>query len=402
LKLHLLLGLTGLAATLGCRSEPSPAPPPSAPPSAEVPSAETAPREANARWSLVAALADDALAGRAPGTEAAAQARGLIRVALEACGYRVREHDVPGPGVNLLAERPGAERAARRVLLSAHYDHLGVVGGEVMNGADDNAAAVGAVVEVACRTPYAETSPAALLVALWDTEEPPWFMTPEMGSAAFVAAPPLPLSTFDVAIVLDLVGGGLWDGFPFHVALGAETSPALEAAVAATPSPAGLTVLDAGLHLVEDLVATGRHQPWSDYHAFRLAGVPVLFLSNGQSHHYHRPSDDFDTLRLGALGLQTDWLAALVARLLAAPDKPAFSDTRVRPAADLAATRALLEAALAQARSDARSATRLDVGALTEALSGLDPARPETLRRGVQRLQCFASGQVPRRLCSAF
>lgn len=240
MKLHLPLDLTGLAAVLGCRSEPSPAPPPGAPPSAEVPRAKAAPHEANTRWSLVAALADDALAGRAPGTEAAAQARGLIRAALEGCGYRVREHDVPGPGVNLVAERPGAERAARRVLLSAHYDHLGIVGGEVMNGADDNAAAVGAVVEVACRTPHAETSPASLLVALWDTQEPPWFLTPEMGSAAFVAAPPLPLSTLDVAIVLDLVGGGLWEGFPFHVALGAETSPALEAAVAATPAPSGL------------------------------------------------------------------------------------------------------------------------------------------------------------------
>jgi Zn-dependent M28 family amino/carboxypeptidase len=350
----------------------------------------------------VAALASDALAGRAPGSDGAEKARALIRAALEGCGYRVTEQDIDGPGVNLLAERPGAETADRRVLLSAHYDHLGVVAGQVMNGADDNAAAVGAVVEAACRTPYAADAPASLLVALWDTEEPPYFLTQEMGSAAFVAAPPLPLARIDVAIVLDLVGGGLWEGSPFHVALGAETSPAVEAALAATPAPAGLTVLDAGLHLVEHLVATGRHQPWSDYHAFRLAEVPVLFLSNGQSHHYHRPSDDFDTLRLDALALQTDWLTALVTRLLAAPEKPAFSPTRVRPAADLAATRALVEGALAHARSGAADAGNFDTEVLAATVQTLDPTRPETLRRAVQRVQCFGARRFPLHVCGSF
>ncbi|HRE88412.1 MAG TPA: M28 family peptidase, partial [Myxococcota bacterium] len=338
-----------------------------------------------------------------PGTPQSEAARRLITDALTGCGYEVTRQQTAGPGINLLARlptRPGPTRA-RILLLSAHYDHLGVVDGEVMNGADDNAAAVGSVVEVACHISKIETSAARpqhtveLLVALWDTEEPPYFLTPDMGSAYFAANPTVPLTRLDAVLVLDLVGQGLWPGFPAHVVLGAETSPELARAVAKTPSPPGLEVLEAGLHLVERVVTNpDRVQPWSDYHAFRERGVPVLFFSNGQGHHYHRPDDDFEKLDLDKLSRQTDWLKTLVGGLLAAPDKPAFAPHE-RPEVDQRAARRLIELALASGQSFfERASLEADLERL-----GSDPS-PTSLRRAVQRVQCFASGHYPRALCA--
>ena len=394
---RLALALSTAALLTGCRSEPPtvspPEPAPSSPPLASSPTS---------RWALVEALSHDRLAGRKPGTPESETARRLITDALTRCGYEVTRQPTAGPGINLLARLPGPARA-RTLILSAHYDHLGVVDGEVMNGADDNAAAVGSVVEVACHISKIETSAAPpqhttdLLVALWDSEEPPFFLTPDMGSAYFAANPTVPLSRVDAVLVLDLVGQGLWPGFPAHVVLGAETSPELAKGVATTPAPPGLEVLEAGLHLVERLVSNpDRVQPWSDYHAFRERGVPVLFFSNGQGHHYHRPDDDFEKLDLDKLSRQTDWLKTLVLHLLVTPDKPVFAPNE-RLEVDHHAARRLVELALASGRD------LFDRAPLEADLARLATDKtPTSLRRAVQRVQCFASGHYPRALCARF
>lgn len=378
--------LCALLLLAACRSETRPAPAPN----------RADPFSRPARWALVETLASDALAGRKPGTPQSETARRLLSDALTGCGYEVTRQQTAGPGINLLARRPGP-RLSRTLILSAHYDHLGVVDGQIMNGADDNAAAVGSVLEVACHISKIETSPSVeLLIALWDTEEPPYFLTPDMGSVYFATHPTVPLSQIDAVVVLDLVGAGLWRDFPAHVVLGAETASALADAVKATPVPPGLEIIEAGLHLVERLVVRPDDiQPWSDYHAFREQGVPVLFLSNGQGHHYHRPDDDFANLDLTKLGLQTDWLLALTHRLLTSPDKPHFAPTD-RPQTDTRAARRMVEAALAT------GGNRMDRDVLSRDLARLDSDTSATsLRRAVQRVQCYAAGHYPRAACAA-
>lgn len=392
----LVFALVGCGGSPGHTPAPSPTP---APPSgAHAPTPTPAPGD-DAPWALVRHLASDALAGRAPGTPGSAAARAAITAELERCGVAPAlpngtfEQRTDGPGINLIAHLPGRV-PGRHVLLSAHYDHLGVHGGEIMNGADDNAAAVGSVLAVACELARSGPRAATVIIAFWDTEEPPYFLTDDMGSRWYVAHPHVPLASIEVAIVLDLVGAGLWPGSPLHFALGAETSPALARAVDATPA-AGFTLVPAGLHLVEDLV-TGGHQPWSDYDAFRDASVPVLFLSNGQTAHYHQPSDDFATLDLPKLTAQTRWLAALVGRLANLPtaDAPHFAPFD-RPEVDRAAARTLVQGALDSGRFAAGT------GALEADLAGLPSADPLALRVAVQRVQCLAAGRYPERLCNA-
>lgn len=392
-------------------SDVRPAPGPASPPMAAAPPTDAAPATPkDADWALVATLASDDLEGRAPGSEGSRKARAAIISELERCGV------APGAGasferpidpsrgraVNVFGLVAGTE-PDRHVILSAHYDHLGIVHGEIMNGADDNAAAVGSVVKVACALAAGPRPRASLLVAFWDAEEPPAFLGPGMGSRAWVEAPHVPLASIEAAIVLDLVGGGLWPGSPVHVALGAESSPALTRAIAETPAPHGLIVTPAGLHLVEALVTgdADTRQPWSDYDAFRNAKVPFVFLSNGQTAHYHTASDDFVTLDLPKLARQTTWLTHLVRHLLDlspadAPRWAPLADTD--PAArarDLEAATRLVTGALASTAFDPfREALTADLEALRAEASA------HTLRAAVQRIQCLASRQHPPALCA--
>jgi len=408
-----------LLALLACSTPP--------PLAADATPGPTPPSPDPADWPLVATLASDELEGRAPGSEGSRKARAAIIAELTRCGVAPgvgASYERPidprrGPAINVFGLVPGSE-PDRVVILSAHYDHLGVVGGEIMNGADDNAAAVGSVVAVACALAALPRARASLLVALWDAEEPPAFLGPGMGSRAWVEDPHVPLASIEAAIVLDLVGGGLWPGSPVHVALGAESSPALAKAIAATPAPSGLVVAQAGLHLVEALVAgtrarddpearedledpnAARRQPWSDYDAFRRAQIPFVFLSNGQTAHYHTPGDDFATLDLAKLTRQTTWLTQLVRTLL---DLPRAAAPRWEPVPDSAPTsrerdrlaaRRLVEGALGSKRFEPhRPMLEADLAALAA-----ETPSTRALRVAVQRIQCFAAGHYPPALCA--
>ena len=75
------------------------------------------------------------------------------------------------------------------IVVSAHLDHLGIRGGEVFNGADDNASGSAAVLEAA--EAMAKASPKrSVLFVLFTGEEGGAF-----GSRHFVGYPPVPRET---------------------------------------------------------------------------------------------------------------------------------------------------------------------------------------------------------------
>ena len=70
----------------------------------------------------------------------------------------------------------------RWVLVAAHYDHLGRAGGHTYRGADDNAAAVAILVDVANSIARTRPQGRGILFAAFDAEEPPYFLSDSMGS----------------------------------------------------------------------------------------------------------------------------------------------------------------------------------------------------------------------------
>lgn len=124
--------------------------------------------------------------------------------------FRLHYWQISGTGVNVAGLVPGADPALRGeyVVVGAHYDHIGNLASlsldpersGVRPGADDNASGTAALLELARRLARRPARRSVLFVA-FDAEE-----LGLLGSAHFVADPPLPLDSAIAMLNLDMVG----------------------------------------------------------------------------------------------------------------------------------------------------------------------------------------------------
>jgi hypothetical protein len=364
--------------------------------------------EASALRCWVEFFAGPELAGRDNGSPGGERARAAIVAAVRAWGLQPAgetgtfEQVLPR-GANVLARVPGVDpaRAGEHVVLAAHYDHLGELGGVVYPGADDNASGVAVMLAVARR--LAAAPPArSVLVAAFDAEEPPDYRTAAMGSNYFVAHPTVPREQLVAVVCLDLLGGDLWPGqrTPLYV-MGRETFAAPPVpTLAADPR---LPVRAMHLRLVEEL-PTGR-QAFSDHGGFTAIEVPALFLSTGRSPHYHRPTDTPDRIQYDKLEAAVAVVEAHVRALADADARPTWSKSQPLTAADATALAELLAAGLdAPELAPARPRLAADLArsrALAGAPGALSEADAAALIAASLRVQCLLlpDDEVPPAAC---
>ncbi|NOT09093.1 MAG: M20/M25/M40 family metallo-hydrolase, partial [Gemmatimonadales bacterium] len=209
-----------------------------------------------------------------------------------------------GTGVNLLAEIPGGRLRERYIVLSAHYDHVGIRNGSIYNGADDNASGVAAVLAIAerlAKTPLAHS----VIIALWDGEE-----VGLTGAKAFIAAPPVPVASIALNINLDMVGhndkGELW-------ASGAARTPTLKPVL--DSAAAGASVV---LRQGHDRPGVPGEADWtnqSDQGPFHNAGVPFVYFGVDDHPDYHKPTDDPETITVAFFGRAVATIEMVLRRL---------------------------------------------------------------------------------------
>ena len=139
-----------------------------------------------------------------------------------------------------------------------------------------------------------------------------------VGSRVFCETPPLPLAGCAAAVVMDQLGRSALDMHPGTLlGMGAESSAALEAAVAAAGAPEGGRIASLGIDF---------NPGTSDYEPFLDLKQPFVFLTSGPHEDYHRPTDLPDRLDYAALTARTDWVARLVAAVADGKDRPAWRD----------------------------------------------------------------------------
>jgi Zn-dependent M28 family amino/carboxypeptidase len=237
------------------------------------------------------ALSDPAMEGRAMGSPGLAKARALVIARMKAIGLAPVgegfEHPFEAqgrPGVNVAGQLRGTRFPDRVLVMSAHLDHLGIRGGKVYPGADDDASGVAAVLGAAA---YLKAHPPAhtVLFLLFDGEE-----ADLLGSKAFVAKPPLPLARIRFDLSLDMVSrndaGELW-------ACGLRHWPKLKPAVEAAAGRSALKLRaghDGGDRL-EDWTLS------SDHGSFHQKGIPFLYLGVEDHPDYHRSTDTFERIQ---------------------------------------------------------------------------------------------------------
>jgi Zn-dependent M28 family amino/carboxypeptidase len=197
-------------------------------------------------------------------------------------GYRQAFSWPRGTGANLIGVVAGRNPDAQVIVLTAHYDHLGIRDGLVFNGADDNASGTAAVLEIARQLALAPPEH-PVLIALLDAEE-----VGSWGARALVEHPPVPLERMALNVNLDMVArpnGVLW-------AAGAHHTPMLRPVLEEVAARAPLT-----LRLGHDRPGAPELDDWtgsSDHSAFHEAGIPFVYFGVEDHEDYHRPSDDFE------------------------------------------------------------------------------------------------------------
>jgi len=190
------------------------------------------------------------------------------------------------------------------VLLSAHYDHLGVGppldGDSIYNGMVDNALGCAALLEIARVLGESERPPLRSVVFLLVTGEEKGLL----GSRHYCAHPAVPLSSTIAAINVD--GLAITDTFDDVVGIGAGLST-LGAHLRRAADRLGLAVSP-----IPPFFLAGEAFTRSDQLAFALAGVPSILVMEGTRYRnlgpergtarfltwgftrYHTPFDDAD------------------------------------------------------------------------------------------------------------
>ncbi|MCK5035651.1 MAG: M28 family peptidase [Candidatus Sabulitectum sp.] len=216
---------------------------------------------------------------------------------------------------NLAGVIPGRNSSALPVLIGAHYD-------SAIDApcADDNAISVAMILsisEILMKKPPERNT----IVAFFDAEEKPCFLTENMGSTRFCNDHCNDID-FACVVILDMIGHDFQVGIPpvdFFIPgirqmlfiLGSESHLELPAIVEHASSEAkGLRVIPTLTRYIGDR---------SDYHAFRKAGQPYLFISKGWGKHSHKPEDTVDWINFNRVELIQNLLLEMLELLDKAP-----------------------------------------------------------------------------------
>ena len=202
------------------------------------------------------------------------------------------------------------------VAVGAHYDHLGrgTTGGSlagkeeanaIHHGADDNASGTATVLAIG---EALSTQPRKrhLLLAFWSGEE-----LGLLGSAAFVANPPVPLDALAGYLNFDMVG---------RVADNKLTVQATGTS-AMWPKLLEQANIAAGFDLV---LQEDPYQP-TDVGSFNTASVACLTFFTGAHQEYHRPSDTADKINYEDLVRVGELASGVIKRLMDSPEAPLFT-----------------------------------------------------------------------------
>ncbi len=205
------------------------------------------------------------------------------------------------PGRQFVGLLPGTDPvlADEYIVLMAHYDHLGVTsGGDVFNGAFDNATAVAALLELAEVLIEHEVAFRRSLLFLFTDAEESGFE----GATAWVADPTVPLGEIALALSIDPLGRPLVPGFAPLAILGTERCPGATELWARVEELTGVPIVPINRAPV---LIWGSDQ---DAFWFQEDPLPAVWVASPGMTWYHTTSDtaesiDYFTVRdhLGAI-----------------------------------------------------------------------------------------------------
>jgi hypothetical protein len=209
---------------------------------------------------------------------------------------------------NVLAYRPGTVQPGQYVILSAHYDHLGVNSrGEVYNGADDNGSGTAVLLEAARLLSLLPPPKRSIIFFHTGAEEKGL-----VGAFRFVRDSLIPLDSIVAVLNVDMLGRAdtlHQPGENYLYAIGpAYTTPRLREIHEAVNAACCGWQFD---YRYDDKSHPERLFYRSDHYAFAQKGVPAVFYFGGLHEDYHQTTDDIEKIEPARLRRSAVLLVAL-------------------------------------------------------------------------------------------
>jgi aminopeptidase YwaD len=216
---------------------------------------------------------------------------GLIDIRVDA---QLKQHRAR----NVIARIPAKGRAKRRIVFTAHYDHLGRMGKNTFYpGANDNASGVTLMIAIARKLLKQSRSSTEYVFIAFAGEE-----VGLLGSKFFVENPMFDLKSIRFLVNLDIFGGA-------HHSITAVNGTIYHDEFEC------LVNTNKEMNVTPEIKSRGESAN-SDHHYFHAAGVRSFFLySGGNNKHYHVPTDKAQDVDMLLLDKCADLMVRFVSRL---------------------------------------------------------------------------------------
>lgn len=202
---------------------------------------------------------------------------------------------------NIWAFIEGSEKPNEIVVVSAHYDHVGMKKGEIYNGADDDGSGTVAIMEIAAAFQKAKNEghgPKRSILILHMTGEEHGLH----GSRYYSENPLFPLTNTVADVNIDMIGRR--DDFHkesnnYVYLIGSDyLSTDLFNVCEDVNKKYNFLSLDYKYNAKSD---PNKFYYRSDHYNFAKNGIPVVFLFNGTHADYHKPTDEVSKIEFDAL-----------------------------------------------------------------------------------------------------
>jgi Zn-dependent M28 family amino/carboxypeptidase len=197
---------------------------------------------------------------------------------------------------NVIGMVPGTDKKDEIIIISAHYDHVGVQNGQVYNGADDDGSGTVAILELAqafARARSDGSGPRRSILFMTVSGEEKGLL----GSEFYTANPLFPLQNTVANLNIDMIGrmDEAHQGNPNYVYLIGSDKLSSELHTISEEANRQFTNLQLD-YKYNDPADPNRFYYRSDHYNFAKHKIPVIFYFNGVHADYHQPTDDVEKI----------------------------------------------------------------------------------------------------------
>ncbi len=203
---------------------------------------------------------------------------------------------------NVLGYLEGTDKKDELIVLTAHYDHIGIIDGKIYNGADDDGSGTTAILELAEAFALAKKeghAPRRSILFMLVTGEEKGLL----GSSYYSENPIFPLKNTVTNLNIDMIGRMDKDHNedPNYVYIIGSTMLSTELhnlSEATAKMYAPNVKLD---YTYNDKDDPNRFYYRSDHYNFAKHDIPVIFYFNGVHDDYHQHTDEVDKIHFGKM-----------------------------------------------------------------------------------------------------